>query len=166
VRALLLLALSADPDLDAWLARIRAVGAEGEGHAEAGEAVRNVVARGPDALLPTLAAFDGAGPRARNWLRGAVDALAAAGKADAKALEAFVLDRRRSGEGRFAAYEILVRLDPAAPGRLLPGMLDEPGRELRREAVARALKEAEGKPEALRKLLPSARDVDQVGAIV
>jgi hypothetical protein len=158
-----------DGDLPQLLDRIKAVRAEGAGNTEAAEAWRTIVARGPEALLPVLAAFDGADERAANWLRAAVDAIAVMKPLDAKAVEAFVLDRNRSGAGRHAAYEVLVRLDPAAPERLLPGMIDDPGRELRREAVARALgkipKGPEGK-EPLRTLLPCARERDQVDAIV
>jgi hypothetical protein len=158
-----------DGDLPQLLEKVKAVRAEGAGNAEASEAWKQIVARGPDALLPVLAAFDGADDRAANWLRAAVDAIASGKPLDAKAIEAFVLDRSRSGAGRHAAYDVLVRLDPAAPERLLPGMLNDPGRELRREAVAHSLgripKGAEGK-EPLRALLPSARDRDQVDAIV
>src|SRR5262249_36889150 len=128
-----------DDDLPPLLEKIKAVRAEGAGNTEAAEAWKKIVARGPDALLPVLAAFDGADDRAANWLCAAVDALASRKPLDAKAIEAFVLDRNRSGPGRHAAYEVLVRLDPSAPERLLSRMIDDPGRELRREAVAHAL---------------------------
>jgi hypothetical protein len=169
---------SPDEDLAALLGRIKAVGPEGAGNAEAARAWQAVVARGPEALLPALGAFDGADARAANWLRTAVDAiaekaLAGGGTLDAKALEAFVRDARRSGPGRRAAYEWLARIDPGAPDRLLPGMLDDPGRELRRDAVARALAGAEkvlkegdrkAAAEAFSRLFPFARDRDQVDA--
>lgn len=176
VAALLLaLAAQADPDLE----KIRAVGKEGAGNAEAGQAWRAVVARGPEAILPILCAFDDTNPRAANWLRAALDAvaeraLAEGGKLDGPKLEAFVLDLRHAGRGRRAAYEWLCRIDPGAPERLLPGMLDDPDRELRRDAVARAFAAAEkllkdgDKPaaaEAFRRLLPHARDRDQVDAL-
>jgi hypothetical protein len=166
-------------DLAELLEKVRAVRAEGEGNAEVSEAWRQVVARGPEALFPLLAAFEGANPRAENWLRAAVDAVAEqalAGKKplDAKALETFVLEVRRSGSGRRVAYEWLVRLDPAAPDRLLPGMLGDPDRELRRDAVARAAAQAEtslksdraAAAEAFRKLLPFAREREQLNALV
>jgi hypothetical protein len=165
------------PDRD--LAALRAVESEGAGNAEASRAWREVVAQGPPALLPVLAAFDGAGPRAANWLRAAADAIAesALGRGetlDAKALEAFVLDTRHDGRGRRLAYEWLIRIDPGAPARLLPGMLGDPSRDLRRDAVARALSEAEqrlkegnkeGAAESFRTILPHARDRDQVDAL-
>jgi hypothetical protein len=168
-----------DGDLPAMLDKIKAVRAEGEGNAEAAEAWKQVVARGPEVLFPILGAFDGADPRAANWLRAAVDpvaedAIAKKQPPDAKALEAFVLDLKHSGEGRHAAYEWLVRLDPAAPERLLPGMLEDPERELRRAAVAREAAATEkllktdraAATEAYRRLLPVARDRDQVDALV
>jgi len=175
----LLAVATGDDDLELSLRRLRAVEKEGAGHEEAAAAWKAVVARGPDALLPTLAAFDGADPRAANWLRAAVDAIG--GRAlstkqplDAKKLEAFILDKGHDGQGRRLAYEWLVKVDPAAPERLLPGMIDDPGRELRRDAVARALQAAQkllkegdkaAATDALRSLFASAREKDQVDAI-
>jgi hypothetical protein len=175
----LLAVFTPDGDLPQLLDKIKAVRAEGEGNAEASAAWKRVVDRGPEALLPVLAAFDGADPRAANWLRSAVDAvledaIAKKKPLDARALEAFVLDPKQPGEGRYAAYDALVRIDPSAPERLLPGMLEDPCRELRRDAVARALAAGQAllktdraaATESFRRLLPSARDRDQVGAIV
>ncbi len=168
-----------DDELGRALARIRAVEREGAGNGEATGAWKTVVARGPEAMLPALAAFDGAGPRAANWLRAAVDAigekaLAAKRPLDAKGLEAFVADRGHDGAARRLAYDWLLRLDPSAPDRLLPGMLDDPGRELRRDAVARAVEAAQKRlkdgdkaaaADAFRKIFACAREPDQVNAI-
>jgi hypothetical protein len=176
--AIFLLAALAAGAGDDDLQKLRAVGREGAGHEEAAAAWKAVVARGPAALLPVLGAFRDADPRAANWLRSAADAIAeralAAGQPlDAKALEGFVSDTKQDGAARRIAYEWLAKVDPAAPERLLPGMLDDPGRELRRDAVARAIREAEktlkdDKPagtEALRRAFRSARDVDQVNGL-
>jgi hypothetical protein len=159
-----------DPELQDALRAIRSVGREGSGHAEASRAWQLVVGRGPSAYLRLLEAFDGADVRAANWLRTAADAIPAGPEPEAAALEAFLKDIARHPEARFLAYGRLARLDPAAPDRLLPGLLDDPGRDLRREAVARALREAEkGEPgEAgarFARVLPHARDLDQVNAI-
>jgi hypothetical protein len=73
--------------------------------------------------------------------------------------------------GRRLAYEWLVRVDPKAPDRLLPAMLDDPGAEMRRDAVAVVIQEGKGLLEkgndagalaALRKAVAAARDRDQV----
>jgi hypothetical protein len=165
-------------EVDALLARIKTVGREGAGNAEAAAAWRDLVRQGPAALLPTLAALDGAAVPATNWLRTAVDAIAehelAAGRAlPAGKLEEFVHQTSHAGPARRLAYEWLTRADPAAPDRLLPGMLQDPSPELRRDAVARALKEAEkvlardDKPAAtaaFQKAFAAALDRDQVDA--
>src|SRR5262249_1262331 len=81
---------------------------------------------------------------------------------------------KRNGRARRQAFEWLARVDKSATDRLIPGMLDDPSVELRRDAIARALKEAEpllkkaDKSEAkttYRKLFTSARDKDQIDAI-
>ena len=166
-------------DLDALLKKINAVGREGEGNAEASKAWKVLVAHGLDALFPTLKAFDDKNELGANWLRNAVDtilskALADKKELDAKKLEAFILDTKYAGQGRRLAYEWLVRLDKTAPDRLLPRMLDDPGHELRRDAVARAIEETkrlqkekkkEAESEALWKLFPYTRDRDQVDQV-
>src|SRR6516165_516885 len=140
--------LSAAGDAAPLLARIKAVGKEGEGNSVAAKAWKELIRLGPDALVDILTALDNATPSAANWLRSAVDAIAEKTLADKKKLptaklEAFVRDRGHAGIGRRLAYEWLVRVDPTAPGRLLPDMLDDPGAELRREAVDVVLKSAQ-----------------------
>ncbi|MBI1913145.1 MAG: hypothetical protein HYS12_00045 [Planctomycetes bacterium] len=180
VAVLLLLLLpvrAAGTDAGPLLARIKAVRGEGAGNAEAARAWQELVRLGPEALLPTLAAMDGADAIARNWLRAATDAIAekafVARQLSATDLEAFVLKRTHSGAARRIAYEWLVRLDPKAPARLLPRLLDDPGAELRRDAVAVVLDEAKtlavkGDKEkavaAYRRAFDAARDDDQVEA--
>jgi hypothetical protein len=163
-------------DVSPLLRQIKAVGKEGKGNAEASRALRELTRQGPEALLDVLAAMDDAGPVALNWLRAAVEAISdktlTAGKPlPAARLEAFVRDTRHSGPARRLAYECLVRVDAEAPDRLLPGMLNDPGAELRRDAVAVVLDKAqklfdkEDKAAALaayKKALEVARDQDQV----
>jgi hypothetical protein len=157
------------------LSKIKAVGAEGEGNAEAGKAWQELVRLGPDVLLETLAAMDDANPKAANWLRTAVDAIAeqavASGKPPESAkLEAFVRDTRHTGRSRYLAYSWLAKIDRAAPERLLPKMMEDPGVEMRREAIARAFDQAkkvsdkEQASEQYRKVFAAARDKDQVDA--
>lgn len=161
------------------LARLRTVGKEGAGNVEAAQAWQELVKLGPAALLDTLAALDTADPVAANWLRSAVDAIAdrelAAGRSlPAARLEIFVKDTRHAGPARRLAYEWLVRVDASAPGRLLPNLLQDPGQELRRDAVARVLDEAEklldkgdkqAATAAYQKAIAAALDQDQVDAI-
>ncbi|MCI0377977.1 MAG: hypothetical protein L0215_10245 [Gemmataceae bacterium] len=162
--------------IDDLLARIRAVGKEGKGNVAAAQAWQRLVQRGPDALLPVLSALDDASPAARNWLRSAVEAigdetLRAKKPLPEKQLEAFIQDKRHAGHSRRLAYEWLVRIDPKTPARLLPGMLDDPGQELRRDAVAVVLERAKnlfdaddkaGAKTQYQKALAHARDRDQL----
>jgi hypothetical protein len=178
VAAVLGMALAA-PAADALLERLRSVGREGAGNAEAARAWKEVSARGPEALPEVLAGMDGAGPIASNWLRTAADAIAersvAAGKPlPAARLEKFLEDTDHAPAARRIAYEWLVRVDDSTPRRLLPGLLHDPSPELRRDAVAAAIEQAKAvdpatrKAEAVaawRKALGGACDRDQVDEI-
>jgi hypothetical protein len=179
ILGLALAAPAAGADTAALLATVRAVGREGAGNPEASAAWKELVRLGPEALPAVLAGMDGADATAANWLRNAVDAIAeralAAGKPlPAAQLEKFIADTAHSGAGRRLAYEWLVRVDKSAPARLLPGMLQDPSPELRRDAVARAMGEArefldrgaKGLATAsYRRALSGACDKDQVDAI-
>jgi hypothetical protein len=168
--------LATAADVKPLLARIKAVGGKGEGNARAARAWRELSKAGPEALLDILAALDDAGPTAANWLRSAAEAivdrtLSAGKKLPAASLEKFVLDKKHAGHGRRLAYECLARADTTAPRRLIPGMLDDPSAELRRDAVALVIGEGEkrladkDRPAALaafRKALRAVRDRDQV----
>ena len=129
-------------DVQSLLARIKAVGKEGAGNVDASKAWKELVAQGPGVLPEVLAGMDGASPVAINWLRGAVEAihdkaLQKNQKLPVDRIEQFLADTRHAGPSRRLAYEVLVRVDPATPDRWLPKMLDDPGAELRRDAVAR-----------------------------
>jgi hypothetical protein len=163
-------------EADMLLARIKAVSKEGAGNQEAAAAWKSLVALGGDALFPTLNALDDASPVAANWLRSAVNAIVEKEKANGKSLpaerlEAFVKDAKHSPISRRLAYEILCDVDPKAPVRLLPGMLNDPSGEIRRDAVAAELEKAKklegdaAKAEYLR-LFQVVRDHDQAEAII
>jgi len=167
-------ALAADPA--ALLAQIKQVGKEGQGNPEAAKAWQELTKAGPGALIATLAALDDANPAAANFLRSAVDAIAerelTAGRPlPADKLEAFVKDTQRNPQARRLAYELLVKVDPKTPARLLPTMLNDPSVELRRDAVAVVLQGAQdaldkGDKAAAKtgfeKALATARDRDQI----
>ncbi len=172
-------AVVAGAELEPLLARLRAVGPNGAGHREAAQAWAEL-ARADAARLPEiLKGFDGAGPLAANWLRAAVDAIAErqiqrGGPLPNAELEAFVVDRSRDARARRLAYEWLLRVDASAADRLIPGMLEDPGWEFRRDAVARLIREAAGHAEArrsaeavtaYRRALVAARERDQIDLI-
>jgi hypothetical protein len=166
-------------EIEPLVAKLRAVGPNGAGHREAAQAWSELV-RAEAAELPhILKGLDGAGPLAANWIHTAVDAIAqrqlrSGLSLPAAELERFVLDKSRDARARRLAYEWLVRVDPSAKDRLIPGMLDDPGWEFRRDAVARligqAAKHVEAKHTAVgvavyRQALVAARERDQIDLI-
>jgi hypothetical protein len=145
----------------------------------AARAWRELSQLGPAQVPAMLAALDGADAVAANWLQTAIDAVCENALARKQALpqaevESFIRDRRHTGRARRLAYEWLVRVAAEAPARLLPDMLDDPDADLRRDAVARVVAEAErhlargDKPQGeatFRRALAAACDRDQVEQI-
>lgn len=162
--------------LQPLLRTLQAVGPKGAGNREAARAWKELARADAGQLPAILAGLDDAGPLAANWIRTAVDAIAQrqlkrGGKLPAAELEEFTLDRRHAPKARRLAFEWLRRVDPSADPRLLPGMLDDPSLELRRDAVAQVIAEAIRVEELsepakamplYRKALSAARDVDQI----
>jgi len=97
-----------------------------------------------------LEALDSANDLAANWLRSAIETIVSrelAGKATpanlpADALQSFVLNPSHQAQARRLAYELIARVDPMRAEKLLAGMINDPGSELRRDAVGRALEKA------------------------
>ncbi|MCE9534554.1 MAG: hypothetical protein K8T89_26040 [Planctomycetes bacterium] len=160
------------------LGSIKSVGAEGKNNPAASTAWKALVNLGGEALFPTLSALDDANPIAVNWLRLAAQAIVekeqqAKRPLPADKLEAFVKDYKHAPLSRRLAYEFLVVADPKAPERLLPGMIEDPSVEIRRDAIAAALeattplvKSDPAKATAtLEKLFKVSRDQDQVEKI-
>ena len=151
---------------------IRAVGKEGQGNAAAAKAWQRLAKAEASALPEILAAMDGANPLAANWLRAAVDTIAAReGKLPLGNLQKFLANKNHDPRARRLAFELIQRTDPKLASQLIPGMLNDPSVELRRDAVARVIDEgirqraAKQKPAAIaayRKALNAARDIDQI----
>jgi hypothetical protein len=171
-------AAPAAPNLADPIDTVRRVGPDSQGSAAAAQAWRQLAAADVADLPALLAGMDGASPLARNWLRSAIDrvleqAAAAKKPLPAAALDAFLGDRKHDAQARRLAYELLRDADPTAEERYLPGMLDDPSPDLRRDAVARLLGRADKlfgadkKAEALplyREALAAARDLGQIDA--
>ncbi|MCE9606238.1 MAG: hypothetical protein K8U03_15185 [Planctomycetia bacterium] len=165
-------AASAD-DFGEALKNLVAVGPEAAGH-RAAQAAWKVVASADAQRLPELlTSLDTASPLAANWIRAAIETIGeraetAGDKTSAPALEKFVLETKHVPQARRLAYDILSKLDKTAPDRLMPGFLDDPSTELRREAIDRVLTEATAsKDPAVTKSLyekafSASRDVDQI----
>ena len=158
---------------------LKNVAAAGAGH-ESAMAAWQVLAKTDASSIPfILESMDGANDYAINWLRSAVETIAQRGadggrRLPVESLTAFVRDTRHHPRGRRLAYELIARADPAAGRELLPGFLNDPGPELRRDAVEQVTTQAgadlaAGRKEqataAFQKAIAYARDVDQVDAI-
>ncbi len=157
---------------------LRSVGPEGQGH-EAAQKAWPLVAAAPAKDLPQLlAAMDGANDYAMNWIRTAIEAvvqreIGSGGTLPVASLESFLKDTRHNPRARRLAFDLIRRADPRAADGLVPGFLNDPGNDLRREAVDRLVADA-GKQVATdkaaardtyRKALQSAREADQIESI-
>ncbi|MBX7167057.1 MAG: hypothetical protein K1X74_12070 [Pirellulales bacterium] len=163
-------------ELDDAVAQIALVATEGQGNEAAGVAWATLAQTKSGELPRLLAALDRASPLAANWIRSAVDAVAdkaldSGEKLPVQQLEEFVRNQRHSPRARRVAYECLCRVDDQAPDRLIPGMLEDPSVEFRRDAIDRLIPQAEAaikadkKPNAVaiyRQAFMASRDLDQV----
>lgn len=161
------------------LAKVRAVGPEGRGHAEASAAWKTVANADATSLVTILEAMDGANDLTQNWLRPAVDAIASrtltAGKSlPVTELGAFVLDTHHDPHARRLALDWLAKVDAPTVDKLLPGMLNDPSLEIRYDAVQKVIDQAsqslaaKNKPGAsllFQQALTSVRDVEQISQI-
>ena len=130
------------------IAAVQAVGPQGAGHREAVDALRRLSRVSADSLPQLLEAMDTASPLADNWLRGAIEtaadrALRNGDRLPVEKLEAFVIDTRHDPGARHLAFELVRRVDPSVESRLIPRMLNDPGVEFRRAAVARLIAEGQ-----------------------
>jgi hypothetical protein len=163
-----------DAGLTMSLETLRRVGREGKGNAAATAAWQRVAAATPAAIPSILAAIDGANPLAANWLRLAVDAIAGRGKSlPLQPLESFLADTSHDPRARRLAWELIRGQAADRAAELIDGMLDDPSVELRYDAVARLIDQAQAQREVepvtatttLKRALDAARDVDQIKQI-
>ncbi len=155
---------------------INAVGPKGAGHPAATAALQQLGQADAAQIPEILAGMNGANRLSANWLRAAVEAIAQreldrGGRLPQAELEAFLADGTHPPQARSLAYDLILRIHPTAQPRLVPGLLQDPSMELRREGVAFALTEArkllDGRAkmpaiEAYRQALSAARDLDQI----
>jgi hypothetical protein len=161
--------------LDDALKTIRGVGPEGQGNTTASAAWKTVSETKASSLPTILEAMDGANELALNWLRSAVETIAAKGeRLPVSALEKFVNERTHHPRARRLAYELIAGADAKAAQRLMDKMLDDPSTELRRDAVqgviskANELKSSGNTNETAAQYevaLKAARDLDQIEAV-
>lgn len=150
---------------------ILAVGAEGQGNTEAAAAWQELAKSNGSALVDILVAMSDASPVALNWLRSAVDTIAArelsgGRKFPVARLERFLADPSQHPKARRLAYELIAQAEPNRADALISKMLDDPSPELRRDAVERVVAEAKQLRDAAaakyEMALKAARESDQI----
>ena len=135
-------------DLSAALGQIRAIGSEGAGNEIATRAWQQVSQADATQITTILAAMKKDEPIAGNWLRAAVDTIAqrelrAGRELPQAALVKFLKNTKMSPRSRRTAYELLAKTNPNTEQTFIPDMLDDPSLELRRNAVALVLADAD-----------------------
>jgi len=168
--------LAETPDVPSLVSAINAVGPKGASHRQAISAWKQLAQAEAAQIPDILTGMNASGRLSANWLRSAVEAiaqrhLASDGELPQAELERFLADTTHGPRARRLAYELIRRVDPSAEGRLIPGLIHDPSLELRRDAVALALADADavlekgGKEDAVvayRLALTAARDLDQI----
>lgn len=163
-------------DVRALVTVIRSVKPMGTGHQEAVAAMQSLAQANADHVTDVLAGMDGADLLVSNWLRGVAEGmvqrqLATGKKLPVADLEKFLADTKHAPRARRVAYELIARVDQKAESRLIPGLINDPSLELRRDAVALAMKAAaeqksdDARKTAYQRALTHARDLDQVKAV-
>jgi hypothetical protein len=163
-------------DIQDNIAALRAVDLRAKGHAEAIVAWRELSQLPASQLTTVLAGMDGASDLSVNWFRAAADTIAQRlvreGKPlPVKALEEFIADTSHHPRARRTAYELISQVDPKAHERIIPGLLNDPSLELRRDAVAYAIAQSAKLSDSRSAIasyqiaLNSARDLDQIEAV-
>ncbi|MEC9054482.1 MAG: hypothetical protein VX633_04205 [Verrucomicrobiota bacterium] len=166
-------ALSNPADPTQHIAIIQAVGPKGAGNPEAAAAFQALSEAKASSILPLLRAIEESNPIARNWLRSAVEViiereLAAKKPLPFEELKKFLADRTQAPEARRLAFDLMLAIDRKTSEKLIPGFIDDPSTELRRDAVALLMtssRKAGENATTYRKALDAARDVDQIQEI-
>lgn len=153
---------------------IRAVGPEGQGNAAAAKAWQTLAQANATVLPEILRAMKDSSPLSANWLRAAVDTIAGrSGELPQQALLDFLADQKQEPRARRLAFELIQNANPKLAEKLIPGLINDPSVELRRDAVAHVLEAGTAKQTSkltqaavqdFRKALDAARDIDQIQA--
>lgn len=136
------------------------------GVAQASKLARELSARNDLGSLTALRAMKGATSLGKNWLLGLANAAQNRRPASKAELEAFLNNSSEDAESRYTVFRWLTDGNAEARKQWLGKMTDDPSPEIRYEAIALALEPAELTEASLRTLLDSARQPEQVTAII
>jgi hypothetical protein len=157
------------------VATIKAIGPEGTGNAPAATALEQLSSAKSEQLVPILSAMNDASPIAANYLRSAAEtivsrALKSADPVSADSLLAYLKDSKNDPRARRFAFELIRQIDADKANPLVAGFLDDPSLELRFDAVAQLISQAQEGTGAASipgwlKALKHARDLKQIKTI-
>lgn len=170
----LLCTVASAAELDQSLATVREASATTAADDQLREAWKSLADADADQIPQMLRGMDAGNPAAENWIRAAVDAVASRTLSDGEELPKQDLvtlldDTNAAPRARRTTYEWLLRIDPAMAESKLTAMTEDPSLEMRYDAIAAGMKGAEAaegleKVAAYRRLLKSARDLEQIKA--
>ena len=123
------------------------VGPEGKGNSKAAEAWSKITGNADvNSLIMVFDAMDQAGPIASNWLRSAAEVIAKnlekSGQTAIDPLGEYFMDQSHPPKARRFAFELIKKNEPNTAKTLIPGLLNDPSPELRREAVSLLINQA------------------------
>lgn len=164
--------LSAGESLEGAIESIRKASPTAAATSEVQAAWKTLAAAQPADIPVILRGMNDSNPAVENWIRTAVDSIAnrtlqAGGELPKSALEELLADTSAAPRARRTAYEWLEKIDAAEAHALLAGMTNDPSLELRYDAVAAGMEQANSTTgieavEQYRKLFDAARDLDQI----
>ncbi len=139
------------------------------GDASVQKAWKELASVPPEKMTQLLTAMKDASPLAVNYLRMAVDSVADRVEPSELPMDAlldFLADHSNASRARRTAFELIGRADAEKAASLLAEMNDDPSDEIRFDAVAKLLEQAEEANDAslFRRVLATSRSLDQLEA--
>ena len=119
---------------------ILAIGPEGKGNVNAAEAWKKLTSNSnQETLMMVFEAMNKAEPVASNWLRSAAEVIFKNMQTDQYDSSGFLgeyfLNENNPSKARRFAFELIRKNDPEAAAEIIPGLLNDPSPELRRDAI-------------------------------
>lgn len=134
--------------------------------AQASKLAKELAARSDLQSLTALRGMKGASSLGKNWLLGLANSAQNRQPASKSDLEAFLKNTSEDAEARYTVFRWLTDDDEQLRKQWLTSMTDDPSPELRYEAISMELEPTDLNESKLSKLLDSARQPEQVSAII
>ncbi|MBT16223.1 MAG: hypothetical protein CMO59_09600 [Verrucomicrobiales bacterium] len=135
---------------------ILAIGPEGKGNVNAAEAWKKLTSNSNlETLTMVFEAMNKAEPVASNWLRSAAEIIFKNMQTDqydsSSFLGEYFLNENNPSKARRFAFELIRENDPEVAAEIIPGLLNDPSPELRRDAIDLLIKKGKSLEETGKK---------------